>query len=149
MEKENIAKQKRTDKMDEVIKYNLLKSSQEKIKQGKLILYGIAGLNLLLVAILGLDEEVSFEIVLPLIIAVIFAVLGYMSNKDPKKAISIGLGLYLGSIILAGVADPTTLFSGVFIKILIIGGLVKAYFSSKEAEELQKKLEDLENKANS
>ena len=138
-------KEKRIHKLDKAITYNLIKSSKEKINHGRLILFAIAALNI--VGLLqGISLQVPFIIGFYSLIIAFFVALGFYVNKSPKKSIIIGLSVYLGLNALYAIVEPSSLFSGIVFKIIIIAALIKAYIAAKEAEELQGKLEEIESK---
>ena len=52
----------------------------------------------------------------------------------------MGLILYISTIVLTGVFDPTTLMSGWLFKIIIIAALVSGLKAAKQAEQLRREL---------
>jgi hypothetical protein len=57
---------------------------------------------------------------------VAFIVFGFLVHKYPVPITAISLILYVGALAIFGWLDPSTLVQGWLIKILFIGGLVKA-----------------------
>ncbi|GAB5403224.1 MAG: hypothetical protein Aurels2KO_14550 [Aureliella sp.] len=68
------------------------------------------------------------------ILGVIFAVLGVLVHKFPVPCTVAGLVLYVGSAIVFGILDPTTLLKGVIIKVFIVFGLAKSVQSAAAFE---------------
>ncbi|MEP6750616.1 MAG: hypothetical protein ABJB86_22960, partial [Bacteroidota bacterium] len=70
-------------------------------------------------------------------VAVIFLLLGIWAGKKPLAAIISGIVLY-GVIILIGVVqNPSSLFSGIILKILVISYLIKGLISAREADKIK------------
>lgn len=61
-----------------------------------------------------------------LLIGIVFVALGCIVKKYPVPVTITGLVLYLASIAIFGLFDPSNLARGILIKILIVMGLVKA-----------------------
>ena len=64
------------------------------------------------------------------ILSIIYLVLGSYTSKKPLMAILLGLLLYLTTIIISAIFDPSTLIRGIIWKILIIGYLGKGVYSA-------------------
>ncbi|WP_420580358.1 hypothetical protein [Reichenbachiella sp.] len=140
MEKSN---QERVNNLDEALNYNMLLSSKEKIKQGRVILIAIALLNIVALFFAS-SSGFTLDVIITLIYVVVFIVLAILTTKMANKAIIIGLSIYLGTIVLVALVDWSTLFNGLLIKVLIVSGLVKAYLATKDVKELQQKLAEIE-----
>ena len=143
MSETNDTTAQRVKNLDKAIAYNLLKSSKQKIRHGQVILLLIGGLNLLALAFLP-ELGLSFEVLLTVTYSLFFVGLAFLAPKMPAKAAAIGLGVYLGTVLLSALVDPATLYGGIVLKVIIVAGLAKAYFAGKEAQELQAKLAKLE-----
>jgi hypothetical protein len=63
-------------------------------------------------------------------VGVVFIVLGTLVKKYPVPATVLGLVLYVGCAAIFGYLDPTTLVSGLLVKIIIVVALVKAIQSA-------------------
>jgi hypothetical protein len=66
--------------------------------------------------------------------------LAFLSKKKPFAALLTALILYVTVIILGAFVQPTSLFSGIVIKVLVIAYLVKGTKGAYEAEDLKRKL---------
>jgi hypothetical protein len=85
------------------------------------------------------DEPDVLSYVLPnLILAMVFLVLGGYTRKKPLACIISGFALYIIIQILNAITDPKTLASGIFIKIIIIGFLIKGIKSAIEVDRIKK-----------
>lgn len=71
---------------------------------------------------------------LDVFIGLFFIGLGFMAKKYPFPALLTGLLLYVGLIILNVILDPSSIASGLIMKIIIIFYLVKGVKSAKDAE---------------
>ncbi|MEM9837085.1 MAG: hypothetical protein AAF828_11320, partial [Bacteroidota bacterium] len=63
-----------------------------------------------------------------------YCTLAYYFPKHPKLVLQIGLGLYLFYQLLVFLVDPTSLFAGVIVKVLIIGGLVRGLMAYRKID---------------
>lgn len=73
-----------------------------------------------------------------LILIVVFIALGFFSRKIPLAGIVSGLCLYVIVQVINAIASPVSLFSGIIVKILIIGYLVNGIKSAVEIERFKK-----------
>jgi len=65
-----------------------------------------------------------------------FIVLGIWTKKKPYTAIVCALVLYGIFIILNAVIDPTTIYKGIILKVVIIVSLVKGLNDAREAQQI-------------
>ncbi len=65
-----------------------------------------------------------------LALGVVFVVLGLAVKRYPVPATVLGLVLYVGAGVIAGLLNPEILLQGIIIKILIVAGLIKAVQSA-------------------
>ena len=74
-------------------------------------------------------------------VALGFLTLAFWSKKKPMLAFSIALAFY--SIVIVGyiIIDPSNLFKGIIIKILVIVALIKAINDAKQYEEVKASIE--------
>lgn len=107
---------------------NMRKSSEARggITSARNILFIIAALKMLwgVVFFFLLDKD-SEVLITYTILAIIYLVLGYWSQKKPLVALILGLLVYITIIVLGVILDPTTIFSAVIIRILVIVYLAK------------------------
>lgn len=119
----------------------LLKSANKKVKNGKTVLYVLAGLNVLA----GIIEMVRYEdiaaLVASLVLAVIYLVLAAWSDKQPFAAILTGFIIYITIQLLSVILDPINILSGIVLKIIIITVFIKGIKSAREAQDVLKELE--------
>lgn len=69
-----------------------------------------------------------------------FILLGLWTKKKPYTAIVCALVLYGLFIILNAIADPTTIYKGIILKIVIIVSLVKGLNDAREAQQMRDQL---------
>lgn len=75
-----------------------------------------------------------YYLYLDIFIGLIFLGLGYAAFKYPLPSLLIGLLLYVGIIVLNLVIDPSSMASGVIMKIAITYYLIKGVKNAKDAE---------------
>lgn len=81
-------------------------------------------------------EGAVYELVADGVISLIFAGLGYLSNKKPYFALLTGLILYFLLIIANAIVDHTTLYKGIILKVLIVTWLIKGIASARSIRKL-------------
>jgi hypothetical protein len=80
-------------------------------------------------------------------IGVVFVILGLFMHAHPVLMTVLGLGIYIGSMPVMAVVDPTTLTRGIILKIIIIVALAKALTAARAAQREQAALEANESMA--
>ena len=121
---------------------NSLKTEKEKqkrkddiknVRNGQIIIFVIAGIMMLSSVLIynQLNQEIAvFYIYAPII--VLFILLGVFYYKNPFIIPIVALVIYGGLVLLDAAADPDTLRKGIFIKIIVISGLVRAIKYGKD-----------------
>ncbi|BAU54820.1 hypothetical protein [Mucilaginibacter gotjawali] len=100
---------------------------------GAFIVYG------LFYFFIKMDDPGVLSFVLPnFILAIVFLVLGAYSKIKPLACIVSGLCLYIIVLVLNAVGNPASIASGIILKIIIIGYLVKGIKSALEIEKIKK-----------
>jgi hypothetical protein len=74
-------------------------------------------------------DDVSI-LITNVVLSIIYLVLAFWSSQKPLMALLLGLLLYLTTIIISAVVDPTTIIKGFLWKILIIAYLGKGIYSA-------------------
>jgi chromate transport protein ChrA len=154
---EEKAKAERVKNLDLIVRNNMLKSVEAKVKEAMYALWGVGAINVvvgLVYIVMGLgkyEEEMIEGIIsglLSIIIGVVFIILAVLANKNHTeyKSIRTGLIVYGALIVLNALVEPTSIFQGIIFKIIIIGALIKGLSSAKEANELRKELEEIQNR---
>jgi len=121
---------------------------QQKITLGfaKYILFCIAIVNLV-VGILGVTyTTVEVTYIPELIMALIYMLLGIWANKKPFPAILTGLTIYVVMIIFKGILLPESVFSGIIMKVIIIGAFCYGVTDSKRYEKNRSKTDGIKKK---
>lgn len=106
------------------------KEAPHLIRKARNTLFVISGITFLfgLFFMLGQDDTASF--IASSVLAIVYLVLGFWSQKKPLIALMLALFVYLTTIVINGVLLPESIFKGIFIKILIIVFLVKGINSA-------------------
>jgi hypothetical protein len=85
------------------------------------------------------DDPSSFAaLITNLILSMVFLALGGYSKKKPLACIISGLCLYTILLVLDAIVDPVSIVRGIFLKIVIIGFLIKGLKSAIEIEKIKK-----------
>jgi hypothetical protein len=61
-----------------------------------------------------------------------FIALYFYSKKEPVQSLTIGLIIYVAIMVLMAVLDPTSIFSGIIMKAIVISVLVSGLKSAKK-----------------
>ncbi|TDQ06853.1 hypothetical protein [Pedobacter metabolipauper] len=86
------------------------------------------------------EQEKMAQAVIAVIIICAFSGLAIWGKRKPTTAMISGLSLYLILIILSAIVDPLSILSGIIIKVIIIGYLIKGIKAVVEADKLKKEL---------
>lgn len=120
-----------------------LESLNEKVDSACKSLYWISGLTAISSIIIYFatqDESPIATLITNIILVLSFLALGFWSKHKPTAAMISGLSLYLIIIILNAVVSPLSIFSGIILKVIIIGYLVKGIKAVLEVDKLKKEL---------
>lgn len=124
-------------------KKQLLKDAKGKIQTSKYVLYGLAGFILVTGLYQGLANDDFNAMITNLFLSLIYLVLIAWSDKNPFAAILSGLIVYATIILINAFFQPSSLFSGILVKIFIIMAFVKGIQSANEAQKYLSELEKL------
>ena len=117
-------------------------SYNKRLKAAANSLYYLAGLFMvigIIVVFFKKDDPDVLGLAIPeLILAVVFLALGGYTHKKPLACIISGLSLYIIVLVVNAIDNPSTIVSGVLLKIVIIGYLVKGIRSAIEIEKIKK-----------
>ena len=106
------------------------REAKQRVSSARTTLYVVSGLMFLGGLIyFFIDNDISVLITY-IILSVIYLILGYWSQSKPLIAIILGLLVYLTLIVLSAIADPTSIFSNIIIRIIIIVYLAKGVYSA-------------------
>ncbi|MFI5203853.1 MAG: hypothetical protein ACHQF2_05100 [Flavobacteriales bacterium] len=113
-----MAKQKQASDADEAIR---------KVRNGQIIIFVIAGIiviSALVVYYTMLKEMAVFYLYAPFFVA--FVLMGIFYYRNPYGISITALCIYGGLLLLDVADDPTALFKGIILKVIIIAGLIRA-----------------------
>ncbi len=124
-------------------KKRLLKVINKEVRKAKNTLIFLGVVNIIFGIIFGLLGDDIALVVGSAILAIIYFGLAIWSDKQPFGAILTALILYGTLILLQAAVDPSTIFQGIVLKIIIIVLLVKGLNSGLEAKKVMKELDEL------
>ncbi|GAA4276799.1 zinc ribbon domain-containing protein [Aquimarina mytili] len=102
----------------------------KKIKSARNTLYWMAGIFLVSGLFLFFTLNDITILVANLILVVVYLILAYWSKQKPFAALLSALLLFLMVIALNTVLDPSSLFKGILIKIILLSFLIKGVYSA-------------------
>jgi hypothetical protein len=126
-------------------KKNLVKEHESSIEKGRIVLFVIAGLELLGNIIVNLISSTKFvPFLVDLIVIGIFIILAFWSMKRPFTAILTGFILYVVTyFIIPALINPILIASGIVLKFFIIAGFIYGIHGSLNARKIKKELDSL------
>jgi predicted nucleic acid-binding Zn ribbon protein len=114
----------------------------DKVRKAGNVFYYLSGIFAVSGAILYFlkkdDPNAFAALITNLILAMVFLALGGYSRKKPLACIISGLCLYAIILVLDAIVDPISIVRGIFLKIIIIGLLIKGLKSAIEIEKIKK-----------
>ena len=123
-------------------KKNQVFALRKKIKNAQTTLFVLAGIFLVVGVIYYFvvgQNDLGFAVLIQqLILAAVFLALGGWAKNKPVVALISGLVLFILVQLIAIVEDPTNIFKGIILKIVVIIYLVKGLQSAIEAEKIKK-----------
>ncbi len=84
------------------------------------------------------SEEWLINLSIIVVIALMFLGLGLWCKYKPVVALIIALVLYLGIFILTAVANPASIFRGLYFKAIIVVLLIKGIIAANDAQQIKK-----------
>lgn len=123
-----------------------LRLLDKKINKSRNTIFIVAGITLV-GGLLQLAVTRSFsydEALFIVIIAAVFAGLGFFAKYQPFGALVIALIIYVGMWLVTIMIDPSYLVKGILIKALIIYYLASGIPHANEAEKIKKELKTLQ-----
>ncbi len=123
-------------------KRKLLDEQRKQIKSARSYLYLLGAINLIFGVISSVNEPNQMAIIIAsAIIAGIYFGLAIWCNTNPFAAILSGFFIYIVLIVINGIVDPTTLYKGIVLRIVIISSFYYGYKAVKNSERLSAELE--------
>lgn len=106
-------------------------------------MFVLAGIFLIVGLIMGFSSDDFASMVTNIFLSIVFLILAAWCTHNPFGATLTALIIY-GTIVVVNVfVDPTTIASGIILKIIIISALVKGIRSAQEAQKHLRELEKL------
>lgn len=103
------------------------------INKNRNLLFAIGGFNIVISPILFLMNRIQIgDGILNLIVGLIFIGLGLLAKIQPLVSFILALLLLLGLYLLNYLVDPSTIFNGIILKLIIIGSLIYAIVRAME-----------------
>jgi hypothetical protein len=103
---------------------------EKQVREARIVLFVIAAFTVLQGFIQYYKEASGILLMINLILAVIYAGLGFWAGYRAFAAIFTGLLIYLSIIILNAVFVPLSILSGLLLKIIFIAAFIKASYGA-------------------
>jgi hypothetical protein len=113
---------------------------QKHIRRARILLFIIAGLQLIAAILLGIAGQPGYEIEvgLQVVLGLVFAGLAFWTKYKPYAALMTALVIYVGIFLLSAILEPSSIISGLLIKIVIVVLLIRGISNARDAEEMKK-----------
>jgi len=122
-----------------ILKKGQLSDTRDRIKRARIILWIIGGFNILSPVVASFGNGVQGEyLFVGIFLGIVFIGFGFLAYKKPFIAILIPLLLLLLLYTASAILDPDTLFNGIILKLVFLGGLIYALVSIVEAEKIRR-----------
>ncbi|MEJ2003611.1 MAG: zinc ribbon domain-containing protein [Cyclobacteriaceae bacterium] len=118
----------------------LLADAEKKVSHGKTALLVLAGLMVLYGLIMFVTSDDVPTLISALILSVIYVGLAIWSVKNPFGAMLTGLIVYITLWAVDILIDPSFIYRGILIKIIIISVFIKGLKSAREARALMQQI---------
>ncbi len=114
----------------QVIKKREQAEASSQIKKARNSIFVVAAIAFLSGIYYYFKLEDSSILIVNTILSLCYLLLGFWSQKRPLVALILALLVYLTTIVINGLLDPTTIYKGILIKIFILGYLSKGINSA-------------------
>lgn len=121
----------------------LMAEAKKETQTALIIILVLAGIVFLTGLYQGFMADNFGGMILNLCLCLLYLILAAWCNKNPFGAILTAFIVYLTINVINAFFDPLTLFQGLLMKIIIIGGFVKGIRSAKDAMEHLSELEKM------
>ena len=126
------------------LKKDRIEKKRKTIKKARIILFVLAAINFLYGIIMGMLMNTDGIVLIgSLIVACIYFGIGMWSRAKPYPAILSGFFIFIVFSAIAVADDPHTIYRGIVLKVIIIYAFVVGFKAVKEAEILEKELNNL------
>lgn len=116
------------------LNYSMTKFAKDNVKakvgEARIVLFVLAGFTILYALLVMANGFNAFLLIINLILAGIYAGLGFWAKKNAFAAIFSGALVYISIIILNAVFEPSTIFQGIIFKAIFIVALIKASYGA-------------------
>jgi zinc ribbon protein len=125
------------------LKKNVVKSASKKLKNVKTLLYILASLNFLVGLYFISNDNMVNQGIGNLLISVVFLGCVAWVNNQPLIGIMAAFAFWILLQILTVIIDPTQLFSGIILKVIIFGVFIKGVSSAKDYNQFSAELKEM------
>lgn len=110
------------------------------VRNARIMLYILAGLSMFaIVNIIPIDQPLKYFVTgMIIVLAAVFAVLGYWSKKKPYTALLTALIYFCALQLMATILQPASLLVGWYVKIAVILFLILGVRNGKQIQDMQK-----------
>ena len=120
------------------------KRYEKSLKNARIYLYIIAALQVV-VGIYQYSQATDTETAIflggiPIALGLLFLVYAFWSYKKPVVAFMTALVTFVAAHLITMIDDPTSIYKGIILKVLVVVALVKAYKDAREVEKLKESM---------
>ncbi len=122
---------------DRIINNSKSKEAGGVLRKARNTLFFIAALSFGIGLFYMVTQNASDVFITYSIMALIYLVLGFWSQKKPLIALVLALLVYLTTTVISGIVDPATIYKGIIIKVFIIVFLAKGINSALHVRKMK------------
>lgn len=105
-------------------------NAQSKVSEARIVLFALSIFTLISCVVGYLGNASGVLLAINIILACIYAGLGFWASKKAFAAIFTGGLIYITIILLNGIFDPVTILQGIIFKVIFVVGFIKAAYSA-------------------
>jgi hypothetical protein len=123
--------------LEDMYDYNSMEGYDKPVRNARILLFVIAGLQLIPLLLMPPMEDIEKYITIGIYVlfAGIFAALALWTKKKPYTAIITALCVYTGIILLAAYFQPSSIFQGLILKVIVYVMLIVGLRNAKDVQE--------------
>jgi signal transduction histidine kinase len=125
------------------IKKDLVEDSKKKMKNVKILLYVIAGINVVVGLFLLMDSVTFVDGISSFVAAAVFIGCAIWVNNQPLTGVIAAFVFWLLLQLSVIFIDPAMLFQGIILKVIFIGIFIKGILSANDAKKYTAQLKEM------
>jgi len=127
----------------EILSRSRTSENLKKVKNARIVLVVLGGLNVLVGAFYLFGQELELEGYSSLVVGAIFIGLFFLGTKFPLAALISGLSIFVLLHVLSAIVEPESIVKGIVLKIIFVVLLVRGIISVSKIPKIKEDDEEL------